>query len=173
MGAGGDADSGFPAVRDDFATPLCGHVADFHGLGQASDPPDVRLSDVDFSPIHQVGEFVAGCLPFAGCDAEATFVVHAGVAVKVIHPEWSLKKVDVEFCPVTDGGERSVCAIPSVLDVDHEGEFGANCFATGGEYFGDFVVALVHADVVIGAEEGDLEFGGAEADGAGVQYPFD
>ena len=81
VGASGDADSGFPAVRDDFATPLCGHVADFHGLGQASDPPDIRLSDVDFSPIHQVGEFVAGGLPFAGCDAEATFVVHAGVAV--------------------------------------------------------------------------------------------
>lgn len=173
VGAGGDADSGFPAVWDDFAATLSGHVADFHSLGQASDPSDVRLSDVDLSAIHQVSEFVAGCLPFAGCDAEATFVVHAGVAVEVVHPERGFEKVNVEFLPVADGGERSVCAVPSVLDVDHEGEIGAHGVATGGEYFSDFVVALVHAGVVVGAEEGDLEFGRAEADGAGVQHPFD
>ena len=33
VGAGGDADPGFPAMRDDLPAPLGGHVANFHGLG--------------------------------------------------------------------------------------------------------------------------------------------
>ena len=62
------------------------------------------------SPVHQVGEFVSGGLPFAGGDANAAFVVHPCVAVEVVHPERGFEKVDVEFCPVTDGGERPVGA---------------------------------------------------------------
>ena len=173
VGAGGDADSGFPAVRDNLPAPFGGHVADFHGLGQASDPANVRLGDVHFSAIHQVGEFVSGGLPFAGGDADAAFVVHPGVAVEVVHPERSLEKVDVEFLPVADGGERAVGAVPSVLDVDHQGEVRANGLAAGGEYLGDLVVALVHPGVVVGTEKGDFEFGGAEADFFRVQHPFD
>ena len=173
VGAGRDADSGFPAVRDDLAATIAGHVAYIHGLGQSADPADVWLGDVHFSTIHQVGEFVPGCLPFASGDTEAAFVVHAGVAFEVVDPEWCLKEVDVEFLPVADGVERPVCAVPSILDIDHEGEVGADGLAAGGEDFGYLVVALVHAGVVVGAKEGDLEFGGAEADGAGVQHPFD
>ena len=71
VGAGGDADPGFPAVRDYLPAPLGGHVADFNGFGQASDAADVRLGDVHFSTVHQVGEFVSGGLPFAGGDANA------------------------------------------------------------------------------------------------------
>ena len=173
VGAGGDADSGFPAVRDNLPAPFGGHVADFHGLGQASDPANVRLGDVHFSAIHQVGEFVSGGLPFAGGDADAALVVHLGVAVEVVHPERSLEKVDVEFIPVADGGERPLGAVPSVLDIDHEGEVGANGLAASGEYLGDLVVALVHPGVVVGTEKGDFEFGGAEADFFRVQHPFD
>ena len=91
-------------------------------------------------------------MPFAGGDADAAFVVHPCVAVEVVHPERGFEKVDVEFCPVTDGGERPVGAAPSVLDVDHQGEVRANGFAAGGEYLGDLVVALVHAGVVVRAE---------------------
>ena len=112
VGAYGDIDPGFPAVRDDLPALLGGHVANFHGLGQASDAADIRLGDVHFSAIHQVGEFVPGGLPFAGGDADAAFVVHPCVAVEVVHPEW-LEKVDVEFCPVTDGGERP-SALPRI-----------------------------------------------------------
>ena len=173
MGAGGDADPGFPAVRDDLPAPLGGHVANFHGLGQASDAADIRLGDVHFSAIHQVFEFVSGGLPFAGGDADTALVVHPGVAVKVIHPEWSFEKVDVEFCPVTDGVKRTLDAVPSVLDVYHKGEAGANGLAACGEHLGDLVVALVHAGVVVRAEQSDLEFGGAKADLFRVQYPFD
>jgi len=173
VGACGDADSGFPAVRDDLPTSLGGHVADFHGFGQASDAADIRLGDVHFSAIHQVREFVPGGLPFTGGDADAALVVHPGVAVEVIHPEWSLEEVDVELCPVTDGGERPIGAVPCVLDVDHEGEVGANCLAAGGEHLGDFVVALVHPGVVVGTEKGDLELGGAKTNFLGVQQPFD
>ena len=97
MGACGDADPGFPAVWDDLQAPFGGHVADFHGLGQASDPANVWLCDVDFSPIHQVGEFVSGGLPFAGGDADAAFVVHTGVTVEVVHPKGGLEEVDVEL----------------------------------------------------------------------------
>ena len=93
-----------------------------------------------------------GGLPFAGGDADAAFVVHPCVAVEVVHPERGFEKVDVEFCPVTDGGERPVGAAPGVLDVYHEGEVRANGFAAGGEYLGDLVVALVHAGVVVRAE---------------------
>ena len=118
----------------------------------ASDAADVRLGDVHFSPVHQVGEFVSGGLPFSGGDADAAFVVHPCVAVEVVHPERGFEKVDVEFCPVTDGGERPVGAAPSVLDVDHQGEVRANGFAAGSEYLGDLVVALVHAGVVVRAE---------------------
>ena len=152
VGAGGDADPGFPAVRDYLPAPLGGHVADFNGFGQASDAADVRLGDVHFSPVHQVGEFVSGGLPFSGGDADAAFVVHPCVAVEVVHPERGFEKIDVEFCPVTDGGERPVGAAPSVLDVYHQGEVRANGFAAGGEYLGDLVVALVHAGVVVRAE---------------------
>ena len=173
VGACGDADPGFPAVRDDLPTSLGGHVADFHGFGQASDAADVRLGDVHFSTVHQVGEFVSGGLPFAGGDADAALVVHPGVAVEVVHPEGGLEEVDVEFIPVADGGERPVGAVPGVLDVYHQGEVRANGFAAGGEYLGDLVVALVHAGVVVGAEQGDLEFGGAETDFFGVQHPLD
>ena len=86
MGAGGDADPGFPAVRDDLPAPLGGHVANFHGLGQASDAADIWLGDVHFSAIHQVFEFVSCGLPFAAGDADAALVVHPGVAVEVVHP---------------------------------------------------------------------------------------
>ena len=168
VGAGGDADPGFPAVRDYLPATPGGHVADFHGFGQASDAADVRLGDVHFSTVHQVGEFVSCGLPFAAGDADAALVVHSGVAVEVVHPEGGLEEVDVEFCPVTDGGERPVGAVPGVLDVYHQGEVRANGFAAGGEYLGDLVVALVHAGVVVGTEQGDLEFGGAETDFLGV-----
>jgi len=173
VGACGDADPGFPAVRDDLPAPLGGHVANFHGLGQASDAADIRLGDVHFSAIHQVREFVPGGLPFTGGDADAAFVVHTGVAVEVIHPKGSFEKVDVEFLPVADGGERAVGAVPSVLDVDHQGEVRANGLAAGGEYLGDLVVALVHPGVVVGTEKGDLELGGAKTNFLGVQHPFD
>ena len=96
MGAGGDADPGFPAVRDYLPAPAGGHVADFNGFGQASDAADVRLGDVHFSPVHQVGESSGG-LPFSGGDADAAFVVHPCVAVEVVHPERGFEKIDVEF----------------------------------------------------------------------------
>ena len=114
-----------------------------------------------------------GGLPFTGGDADAAFVVHPGVAVEVIHPKGSFEKVDVEFLPVADGGERAVGAVPSVLDVDHQGEVRANGLAAGGEYLGDLVVALVHPGVVVGTEKGDLELGGAKTNFLGVQHPFD
>ncbi len=52
VGAGGDADSGFPAVRDNLPAPLAGHVADFYGLGQSADATDVRLGHVHFPSVH-------------------------------------------------------------------------------------------------------------------------
>ena len=114
-----------------------------------------------------------GGLPFTGGDADAAFVVHPGVAVEVIHPKGSFEKVDVEFLPVADGGERPVGAVPGVLDVYHQGKVLANGFAAGGEYLGDLVVALVHAGMVVGTEQGDLEFGGAKTYFFGVQHPLD
>src|SRR5262249_98497 len=47
VGAGGDADAGLPAVRDDQTAALGGDPADLAGLGEAADAADIRLEDVD------------------------------------------------------------------------------------------------------------------------------
>ena len=86
VGAGRDADSGFPAVRDDLSSAFGGHVTNFHRLGEPADAADIRLGNIDFSNVQQVSKLVMRGQPFAGGDTDAAFVVQAGVAFEVIHP---------------------------------------------------------------------------------------
>ena len=86
VGAGRDADSGFPAMWNNLSSPFGGHVANFHRLGEPADAADVRLGNIDFSNVQQVPKLVMRGQPFAGGDTDAAFVVQAGVAFEVIHP---------------------------------------------------------------------------------------
>jgi len=86
VGAGGDADPGFPAMWNNFSSAFGGHFANFHRLGEPADTADVRLGNIDFSNVQQVSKLVMSGQPFAGGDTDAAFVVQTSVACEVIHP---------------------------------------------------------------------------------------
>ena len=159
-------------VGDDPASAFGRQVTDPQSFCQAADAANVGLGYVDLADVHQVDEFEAGVLPFARGDRYRRFIVQPGVAGEIIDLQGRLDEVDVEVSPVLEGVESALDIVPCVLDVDHEDEVRANGLAAGGDDLGDFFIGFVHAAVVVGAEQGDLELGGTEADVAGAQHPF-
>src|SRR6185503_13961062 len=116
--AGCDADARLPAVRNDLAPALSGHLRHAPRLGEAADPPDVRLRDVDEPSVHQVRELVTCGLPLAGCDLHGRFAVQAGVTFQIVDLDGGLEEKEVEFLPITDGAEAGFGVRPGILDVD-------------------------------------------------------
>ena len=111
--------------------------------------------------------------PFAGGDTDAAFRRASGRSLRG-HPPivGSLEKYTPRSFPVAGGCQHAFNVIPGILHVDQQREVRADGGTAGSDDLGDFFVLLVHAAVVVGAEQGDLELGGSEADVAGAQHPF-
>lgn len=114
------------AVRDDGDVVRGGHRAHLEELGQAAEPHDVGLEDVDRPVLDQLAEAVLGVLVLARRPLDRRHgLLEQPVAVKVVRVQALLPPVDVDLLVDAPLGELDrVRHVERHVAVDHEREAG-------------------------------------------------
>ena len=116
-------------MRDTQQPAIAGELGDAKALRQTPGPADVGLDNVHFAPIHQVQSLPSRSQQLGSGDTRSDRLSQPRVAIKVVHPQRCLDKVQVAVLELLNCPDCGLTVHPSVADVDHEGHFSTQDLA--------------------------------------------
>ena len=106
-------------MRDTQQPAIAGELGDAKALRQTPGPADVGLDNVHFAPIHQVQSLPSRSQQLGSGDTRSDRLSQPRVAIKVVHPQRCLDKVQVAVLELLNCPDCGLTVHPSVADVDH------------------------------------------------------